>query len=80
MLGGVCYVDLFTGNLAGKRALAFATFSEEAVILPGNLLRISGLSYQLQELISGTQIWLADILLGPFQLAIYFNEKLALQA
>jgi amylosucrase len=64
----------FVRTYQGKRALVFANFSEDQVVLPGNLLRMYGLGYEFQELVSSARVTLSDIPLEAYQLAIYLND------
>ena len=64
----------FVRSAGGRRGLVFANFSEETAVLPGNLLRIYGLSYQFKELISGEEATLGDFALEPLQMAIFLTE------
>jgi amylosucrase len=64
----------FVRTYQGKRALVFANFSEDPVVLPGNLLRMYGLGYEFQELVSETRSALSDIQLEAYQMAIYLND------
>jgi amylosucrase len=50
-----------------QRALVLANFSEDSQLVPANLLRLYGLSYQFNELLSGRQIPAQDLVLGPYE-------------
>ena len=50
---------------ADQRALVFANFSEAAQTLPGNLLRVNALGYQLTDLFSGEPVTVQDLVLQP---------------
>jgi hypothetical protein len=51
-----------------QRALIFANFSEETQSLPGNLLRLYGLGYQLRDMFSGKDFTIQDWTIQPFEL------------
>ena len=51
-----------------QRALVFANFSEEAQTLPGNLLRLYGLGYQLSDMFTGMDIAIQDWTIQPLEL------------
>jgi amylosucrase len=53
---------------AGRRVLVLANFSEQAQSVPGNLLRVYGLSYTFTDLVTGQSIAAGDLELGPFSL------------
>ena len=48
-----------------QRALIFANFSEEEQTLPGNLLRLYGLGYQLTDMMTGKAIAVQDLTIQP---------------
>jgi glycosidase len=50
-----------------KRALIFANFSESEVVLPVNLLRLYGMSYQYRDMLLGRQVPPGDLRLGPYE-------------
>ncbi len=50
---------------SGQRALVFGNFSEQSRVVPGNLLRLYGLSYTFTDLLSGETIEAGDIVLAP---------------
>jgi len=58
----------FVRSQANQRLLVFANFSEQEQTLPANLLRLYGLSYEYQDLVSGAPLPPGDIRLGPFGL------------
>jgi amylosucrase len=49
-----------------ERVLVFANFSEHTQTIPANLLRLYGLSYSYQDLVSGMQVGFEDIHMEPF--------------
>ena len=49
------------------RIMVFANFSENAQIVPANLLRLYGLSYQYTDLLTQQPFAMQDIVLDPFQ-------------
>jgi glycosidase len=49
-----------------QRALIFANFSENQVVLPANLLRLYGMSYQYRDMLLGKKIPPGDLTLGPY--------------
>jgi amylosucrase len=49
------------------RIVVFANFSENAQIVPANLLRLYGLSYQYTDLLTQQPFAMQDIVLDPFQ-------------
>jgi len=49
----------------GARVLALANFSEVPQTIPGNLLRLYGLSYGFVDLLSGREISGEELVLGP---------------
>ena len=51
-----------------QRALLFANFSEAAQTLPGNLLRIYGLGYELTDLFTGADFPIQDWEIPPLEL------------
>lgn len=51
-----------------QRALVFANFSEEAQTLPGNLLRLYGLGYQLTDMFSRQNFSIQDWTIQPLEL------------
>jgi amylosucrase len=52
------------------RVLALANFSEQAVTIGGNVLRIHGLSPALTDLVTGASVPAHhDFVLGPYQYA-----------
>jgi amylosucrase len=57
-------------RLHGKnRALVFANFSEQPQIIPGNLLRLYGLSYTLTDLLNGETVTAEDLNLPAYGFA-----------
>jgi glycosidase len=52
----------------GERALVFANFSESEQKLPGNLLRLYGLSREFTDLLTCAPLPLMDLTLAPFEL------------
>jgi glycosidase len=50
----------------GRRVLVFANFSEQAQSLPGNLLRLYGLSYAFTDLLAGQTLSADELKLEPF--------------
>jgi glycosidase len=52
---------------AGERALALANFSEQEQVIPTNLLRLYGLGYQFEDLLTGEMIPWKDLTLNAFQ-------------
>jgi amylosucrase len=49
-----------------QRALIFANFSENQVVLPANLLRLYGMSYQYRDMLLGKKIPPGDLTLGSY--------------
>ncbi len=52
---------------AGQRALVLANFSEAPQVVPANVLRLSLLSYQVNDLATGAAVPMQDLRLEPFQ-------------
>jgi glycosidase len=52
----------------GERALVLANFSEQKQPIPGNLLRVYGLSYRFTDLVSGHVVMADDLTLEPYAL------------
>jgi amylosucrase len=57
----------FVRACQAQRVLVFANFSEETQTIPANLLRVYGLSYALENLVTGEQLELGDLELAPYQ-------------
>ena len=57
-----------------QRALVLANFSEESQVIPANLLRLYGLSYQFTELLSGRQIPAQDLSLAAYEVVALQGE------
>lgn len=53
-----------------ERVLVLANFSEDEQLVPANLMRLYGLGYAFEELISGQQVQAKDYTLAPYQLVI----------
>lgn len=68
------HVFAFTRTFEGKRAMVFANFIEEELVIPGNLLRLYGSSYHFLDLVLEKPVGLADIRLEPYQLAVFYSE------
>jgi amylosucrase len=51
-----------------QRALVFANFSEEEQTLPGNLLRVYGMGYQLTDMLTGKAVAIRDWTIQPLDL------------
>ena len=68
------HVFAFMRTFNGQKAMIFANFIEEEVVLSGNLLRLYGVGYQFYDLISERSIGVEDIRLEPYQLAVYCSE------
>jgi len=60
----------FVRSQGNQRILVFVNFSEDAQPLSGNLLRLYGLCYQFEELLTRKLISTEDILLTPCQVII----------
>jgi amylosucrase len=60
-------VFAFLRSREGQRALVLANFSEEAQIIPANLLRLYGLSYQFTDLLTGNAVPSADLTLPAYE-------------
>ncbi len=58
----------FLRSADGERALVLANFSENAQVLPANLLRIYGLSYGFTNLINGQAVDSGELTLEPYEL------------
>ncbi len=58
----------FTRLLGSQRVLVFANFSEQKQTLPANLLRLHGLSYSYQDLLTHQALPFQDIDLEPYGL------------
>jgi hypothetical protein len=52
---------------AGERALALANFSEQDQVIPTNLLRLYGLGYAFEDLLTGEMIPWKDLILSSYQ-------------
>jgi len=61
-------VFAFLRSQAGARALVLANFGEQAQVIPGNLLRLYGLSYHFTDLLSGSQVGGEDLALGAYDI------------
>ncbi len=57
----------YVRRCGNERVLIFANFSEDPQILSGNLLRLYGLCYQFEELLTHDQISTGDLSLAPYQ-------------
>ena len=68
------HVFAFARTYQGQRAMVFANFAEDEVVIPGNLLRLYGLGYKFQDLVQGGEVGLEDIHLDPYQLAVFCSE------
>lgn len=51
-----------------QRVLVFANFSETTQTVPANTLRIQGLTYQFQDMFTGEEYSLRDLVLEPYEL------------
>ncbi len=51
---------------AGEQVLVLANFSEQAQVLPANLLRLYGLSYHFTDLVSGARLPPGDLTLDAY--------------
>jgi amylosucrase len=60
----------FVRRSGTERMLILANFSETPITIPGNLLRLYGLSYTFTERITNTPRQLTDIELEAYQLVI----------
>ena len=63
---GSASVFAFLRSREGERALVLANFNEEAQVVPGNFLRLYGLSYEFKDLISGQAVPCADLTLEGY--------------
>ena len=61
-------VFAFLRSQAGARALVLANFSEQPQVIPGNLLRLYGLSYHFTDLLNGSQVGGEDLTLGAYDI------------
>ena len=52
---------------AGEHVLTLANFSENEIILPGNLLRLYGQGSRCIDLLSNEDLGLQDFVMGPYQ-------------
>jgi len=59
-----------------KRVLVFANFSEQDQTIPANILRLYGLSYAFEDLVTGEEISFENLALEPFQFACLGVEHL----
>jgi len=60
----------FVRSLGNQRILVFVNFSEDTQPLSGNLLRLYGLGYQFEELLTKKLISSEDLALTPYQVII----------
>lgn len=64
--GNACILA-YVRSADGLRVLNFCNFSETEQYIPANVLRLYGLGYTFENLLTGEQTALEDLSLGPFE-------------
>ena len=60
----------FVHSYHGERVLVFANFSEAGQVIPANLLRLYGLSYEFTDLLTGEAVAIRDLPLSGYQMVV----------
>jgi amylosucrase len=68
------HVLSFVRSSGAERVLVLAKFSEKQQVLPSNLLRLYGLSYRFENLISEQIIGLQEIELEPYAVLLLVSR------
>lgn len=68
------HVLSFVRSSGAERVLVLANFSEKQQTLPSNLLRLYGLSYRFENLVSGQIIGLQEIELEPYAVLLLVSR------
>ena len=57
----------YSRTFDGQRVLVLGNFSEHEQVVPGNLLRLYGLSYHFTNLLTGAAVPFGDLKLAPYE-------------
>jgi glycosidase len=63
----------YVRSAGGERALVLANFSEKAQTIPGNYLRLYGLSYTYRDGLSGNLVQMDDLPLDPYEFLVLLS-------